>query len=168
MTSAIKENSNQKFFFGVLLLLHSHPHISSIYIYTVGRLRFHVESLRHLPLVFFFIDDIFIIHYDSVNPPYEPNPLSLLNKISQIYIVGLDEGKNNTTTKKNAPLSDEKIDSRPLYNREKRMSMIFYKYVRSRMSISTAVKSFRSRIYPRKLQVIHKLDDNAFGIDIDR
>jgi hypothetical protein len=50
--------------------------------------------------------------------------------------VGLDEGKNNTTTKKNAPLSDEKIDSRPLYNREKRMSMIFYKYVRSRMSIS--------------------------------
>jgi hypothetical protein len=165
MTSAIKENSNQKFFFGVLLLLHSHPHISSIYIYTVGRLHFHVESLRHLPLVFFFIDDIFIIHYDSVNPPYEPNPLSLLNKISQIYIVGLDEGKNNTTTKKNAPLSDEKIDSRPLYNREKRMSMIFYKYERSRMSISTAVKSFRSRIYPRKLQVIHKLDEYTISID---
>ena len=120
----LKENSNQKFFLGAAP--HSHPHISSIYIYTVGRLHFHVESLRHLPLVFFFIDDIFIIHYDSVNPPYEPNPLSLLNKISQIYIVGLDEGKNNTTTTKNAHLRDEKIDSRPLYNREKRMSMIFH------------------------------------------
>ena len=136
MTSAIKENSNQKFFFGFCCCCTlTHTFLPFIFI-PLGRLRFHVESLRHLPLVFFFIDDIFIIHYDSVKPPYEPNPLSLLNKISQIYIVGLDEGKNNTTTTKNAHLRDEKIDSRPLYNREKRMSMIFYKYVRSRMSIS--------------------------------